>query len=489
MNSFMGSRSPVAFLSYVRDDDAHDFGGVTKFRERLEGEVKIQSGQRFEIFQDRNDIRWGQFWEERITESLSEVTFLIPIITPSFFVSPACRTEFETFLRMEQTLGLSKLILPIYYVSCDVIDGDDRGDPIVTAIKRRNWTDWRSHRFSAFENPDVRAALAELAKSIKTTMKELAAVAEAAQKPRAVVAKVDAPIEPIQSKSTVAVPKKLPSPPWSKEGNGASKPPKDHSYWAYTLEFDEAISAAKLMGDAVEAIQLQSLLSEKVAAIKRRHGKRIASSLKISGRVNGIAVTLLLENSGSLRGTPIAWTAAWVVILSAWFDVLGIKHEILGYTTRSWKGGQSREKWIADGKPSNPGRLCDLRHIIYKSFDEPASSVATNCAIMMRDGLLKENVDGEALLWAKARLENEAAKLKALFVLSDGAPVDDSTLSANPGDFLSKHLSAAAGWIEQEQKVDLLGIGLDYDTPYYSRSRDDKPENIGFPILEFFRNF
>jgi len=152
-------RNPVAFLSYVRDDDAHDFGGVSKFRERLEGEVKIQSGQRFEIFQDRNDIRWGQFWQERITESLSEVTFLIPIITPSFLVSPACRSEFETFLRMEQTLGLNKLILPVYYVSCDALDADGGSDPIVAAIKKRNWTDWRSFRLMHFDHSDVRTAL------------------------------------------------------------------------------------------------------------------------------------------------------------------------------------------------------------------------------------------------------------------------------------------------------------------------------------------
>jgi len=136
----MRTRRPIAFLSYVRADDDHELGGITKLRERLEGEVKIQTGQPFEIFQDRNDIRWGQFWEERIVKSLSEVTFLIPIITPSFFVSPACRSEFETFLKMEKTLGVTRLILPLYYVSCDEIDQPKQSDSIVRAIKERQWT-------------------------------------------------------------------------------------------------------------------------------------------------------------------------------------------------------------------------------------------------------------------------------------------------------------------------------------------------------------
>jgi cobaltochelatase CobT len=180
----MPSRNPIAFLSYVRDDDAHDLGAVTKFRERLEGEVKVQSGQRFEIFQDRNDIRWGQFWQERISQSLSDVTFLIPIITPSFFVSPACRSECETFLRMEQTLGSNKLILPVYYVSCEAMEAKDDSDPIAAALKKRNWTDWRSFRFLPFDNRDVRAALADLATNIKASMQELASIADAAQRPR-----------------------------------------------------------------------------------------------------------------------------------------------------------------------------------------------------------------------------------------------------------------------------------------------------------------
>jgi cobaltochelatase CobT len=483
----MAPRNPIAFLSYVRDDDHHDFGGVTTFRERLEGEVKVQSGQRFEIFQDRNDIRWGQFWQERIIESLSEVTFLIPIITPSFLVSPSCRTEFETFIRMEQTLGLNKLILPVYYVSCDAIDAGHNEDSVVAAIRKRNWTDWRPLRFMPFDSSEVRSTLAQLAKNIKSTMQELTLIAEAAQHPK-IPKEVPESTTTLQREAdTVSVFQKLSSPPWSKGGVANLTPPPEAFYWAYTLEFDETIAAAQLMGGAGEAIQLQSELSKQVASIKRRHAKFFKSvrTITLANQENDLAVTLLLDNSGSLRGSPIVSIAAWTVILSEWFDIAGIKHEILGYTTRSWKGGGSRDKWLTDGKSQNPGRLCDLRHIVYKSFDEPASKVAANCAIMMREGLLKENVDGEALLWANARLEKEVAARKILFVVSDGAPVDDSTLTVNPANFLSKHLSAAAGWIEQTKLVELRGIGANYDGPYFTNHQKVEPRDIGVPILKY----
>jgi cobaltochelatase CobT len=186
-----------------------------------------------------------------------------------------------------------------------------------------------------------------------------------------------------------------------------------------------------------------------------------------------------------MRGRPIAATAAWVVVVSEWLDVSGVRHEILGYTTRTWKGGKSRDKWLDDGKPTNPGRLNDLRHIVYKSFDEPASNVATNCAVMMREGLLKENIDGEALLLANSRLENEKLERKILFVLSDGAPVDDSTLSVNPGNFLEKHLTATAGWIEQVRRVELCGIGIGHKLRYYANAREADGDEIGIPILEY----
>jgi cobaltochelatase CobT len=477
------SRNPIAFLSYVRDDDAHDLGNVTKFRERLEGEVKVQSGQRFEIFQDRNDIRWGQHWQERIVESLTEATFLIPIITPSFLVSPACRSELETFIRMEQTLGLNKLVLPVYYVSCDAIEGGDKDDPLVAAIRERNWTDWRAFRFSPLDDAELRAELAKLAKSIKATMHELAGIAEAAK---------SMPVAPKLTRTlshTVQLPEdqKVSSPPWIKAGNSSAEPPPTESYWIYTSEFDETVAANELAGDSNETIQLQTDLAVEIASLKRRH-LIFFQSIQTMTNQRDLAVTLLLDNSGSLRNYKIRPMAAWAAILSEWFEIAGIKYEVLGYTTRSWKGGQSKQKWLDNGKPSKPGRLCDLRHIVYKSFDDPGSNVATNCAIMMREALLKENVDGEALLWANERLKDQTAKQKVLFVLSDGAPVDDSTLSVNPGDFLAKHLAAVAMSIEQTKAVELRAVGLNYDNPFYSVSDEVDSSNLGVPVLEYIFN-
>ena len=204
-------------------------GSVTKFRERLEGEIKVQSGQRFEIFQDRNDIRWGQFWQERIIESLADATFLIPIITPSFLVSPACRMEVETFLRIEQTIGISKLILPVYYVSCDAIESGNESDKLVAEIRKRNWTDWRSFRFTPFDDPSMRAEVAKLATSVKLAIQELASIAEAANKPKQVNAVSRAVV--IEEKAEANPASRRPaSPPWSKNGDPALKPPADESY-------------------------------------------------------------------------------------------------------------------------------------------------------------------------------------------------------------------------------------------------------------------
>lgn len=476
------SRNPIAFLSYVRDDDAHDLGAVTKFRERLEGEVKVQSGQRFEIFQDRNDIRWGQYWQQRIVETLAEATFLIPITTPSFLVSPACRAELETFIRMEQTLGLNKLILPVYYVSCDAIEQGDKDDPLVAAIRQRNWTDWRPFRFTPFDQTELRAELAGLAKSIKATMQELAVIAEASRS-MAVAPKPDR--DAIQSSVVhAAADQEVGNPSRTKVDNPSAEYSTDVSYWVYTSEFDEVIAASELAGDSNETIHLQTDLAGEIASLKRRH-LIFFQSIQITTNQRDTAVTLLLDNSGSLRSYKIRPMAAWTAILSEWFEIAGIKYEVLGYTTRSWKGGQSREKWMENGKPPNPGRLCDLRHIVYKSFDDPGSNIATNCAIMMREALLKENIDGEALLWAKERLEKQSAKQKILFVLSDGAPLDDCTSSYNPRDFLARHLAAVAISIEKAKKIELRAVGLDYDNPFYSVSNEVDTSKLGVPILEY----
>jgi len=182
-------------------------------------------------------------------------------------------------------------------------------------------------------------------------------------------------------------------------------------------------------------------------------------------------VTLLLDNSGSMRGRPISIAAISADILARTLERCGVKVEILGFTTRAWKGGQSREKWLAEGRPPNPGRLNDLRHIVYKEADEPWRRARKNLGLMMREGLLKENIDGEALLWAHQRLIGRVEERKILMVISDGAPVDDSTLSVNSGTYLERHLRQVIAWIESRSPVELIAIGIGHDvTRYYQRA-------------------
>jgi cobaltochelatase CobT len=182
-------------------------------------------------------------------------------------------------------------------------------------------------------------------------------------------------------------------------------------------------------------------------------------------------VTLLLDNSGSMRGRPITVAATCADILARTLERCGVKVEILGFTTRAWKGGQSREAWLAAGKPANPGRLNDLRHIIYKSADAPWRRSRKNLGLMMREGLLKENIDGEALDWAHKRLLGRSEQRKILMMISDGAPVDDSTLSVNPGNYLERHLRYIIEEIETRSPVELIAIGIGHDvTRYYRRA-------------------
>jgi cobaltochelatase CobT len=182
-------------------------------------------------------------------------------------------------------------------------------------------------------------------------------------------------------------------------------------------------------------------------------------------------VTLLLDNSGSMRGRPITVAATCADILARTLERCGVKVEILGFTTRAWKGGQSRESWLAQGKPASPGRLNDLRHIIYKSADAPWRRARKNLGLMMREGLLKENIDGEALDWAHKRLLGRPESRKILMMISDGAPVDDSTLSVNPGNYLERHLRWVIEDIETRSPVELIAVGIGHDvTRYYRRA-------------------
>jgi cobaltochelatase CobT len=182
-------------------------------------------------------------------------------------------------------------------------------------------------------------------------------------------------------------------------------------------------------------------------------------------------VTLLLDNSGSMRGRPISIAAICADVLARTLERCQVKTEILGFTTRAWKGGQSRENWLNDGRPQQPGRLNDLRHIIYKSADAPWRRARPNLGLMMKEGLLKENIDGEALEWAHKRMINRPESRKVLMVISDGAPVDDSTLSVNPANYLEKHLRDVIAMVEKRRAVELIAIGIGHDvTRYYDRA-------------------
>ena len=182
-------------------------------------------------------------------------------------------------------------------------------------------------------------------------------------------------------------------------------------------------------------------------------------------------VSLLIDNSGSMRGRPISVAAICADILSRTLERCSVKVEVLGFTTKNWKGGKSREKWNLNNKPSNPGRLNDIRHIVYKSADTPWRQSKKNLGLMLKEGLLKENIDGEALLWAFNRLAKRKEERKILMVISDGAPVDDSTLSVNSGDYLEKHLKHTVKWIEENSNIEILAVGIGHDvTRYYKKA-------------------
>ena len=279
-------------------------------------------------------------------------------------------------------------------------------------------------------------------------------------------------------------------------------------YKVHTLQFDEEVGAADLC-DAEELGRLRTFLDQQLQAMQgvvsrlanklqrllmaqqnRTWEFDIEEGMLDTSRLPRIiidpmyplsfkrekdmtfrdtVVTLLLDNSGSMRGRPIMVAAMCADILARTLERCAVKTEILGFTTRAWKGGQSREKWIADGKPPHPGRLNDLRHIIYKAADEPWRRARKNLGLMMREGLLKENIDGEALMWAHNRIVGRPEQRKILMVISDGAPVDDSTLSVNAGNYLERHLRRVIEEIEEKSDVELTAIGIGHDVTRYYR--------------------
>lgn len=309
-----------------------------------------------------------------------------------------------------------------------------------------------------------------------------------------------------------------PNRPWTED-------PANFDYKVYTEEFDEIVSATDLCDDDEltrlrayldsQLTGLQGIVTKLANRLQRRlmaqqnrswnfdqeeglldaarlarvvisPGHSLSYKVEQEQEFKDTIVTLLIDNSGSMRGRPISIAAISADIMARTLERCGVKVEILGFTTRAWKGGQGREKWLAGGKPAQPGRLNDLRHIIYKKADEPMRRARKGLGLMMREGLLKENIDGEALLWAHSRLLARPEDRRILMVISDGAPVDDSTLSVNSAGYLEQHLRKVIDWIEKQSPVQLVAIGIGHDvTRYYKRAVTIMDvEQLGGTIIE-----
>ena len=316
--------------------------------------------------------------------------------------------------------------------------------------------------------------------------------------------------------------------PW-RPNSPLSELPKDFDYKAYTRAHDEIIGAEELC-DAEELTRLRAYLDQQLVPLQsavtklanRLQRKLMAQqnrswdfdqeeglldaarlvrivtnpSYAMSYKVErdtqfrDTVVTLLIDNSGSMRGRPISIAAICADILARTLERCAVKTEILGFTTRAWKGGQAREKWLADNRPVKPGRLNDLRHIVYKQADAPWRRARKNLGLMMREGLLKENIDGEALLWAHDRLLSRREDRRILMVISDGAPVDDSTLSVNTGNYLERHLRQVIKHIETKSPVELIAVGIGHDvTRYYAKAVTIMDaEQLGGTIIDQLAN-
>ena len=315
-----------------------------------------------------------------------------------------------------------------------------------------------------------------------------------------------------------------------KAGGPSQQPPdtladvEDASYHIYTKLFDEVVTAEQicdvneldfLRNQLDQQLQeIQNIISKLANRLQRKlmsqqirswnfdqeEGLLDASKLTriITNPTNSLSfkqekstgfkdtiVTLLIDNSGSMRGRPISIAAMCGDILARTLERCSVKVEILGFTTQTWKGGRSREKWLADKRPQNPGRLNDLRHIIYKAADQPWRRAKRNLGLMLKDGLLKENIDGEALFWAWQRLKTRVEKRKILMVISDGAPVDDSTLSTNGSEYLENHLKRMIRKIENRAEIELVAIGIGHDvTRYYKHAVTiTKAEELGGTMI------
>lgn len=311
---------------------------------------------------------------------------------------------------------------------------------------------------------------------------------------------------------------------WRPEDENTANGPLN-TYRVFTTDYDEIIAAETLCGPE-ERDRLHRLLMRQVSAVQsvivrlanklqrflmaqqtRSWEFDLEEGLLDSARLSRViinpahslsykfekeidfkdtAVTFLLDNSGSMRGRPITLAAISADVLARTLERCGVKVEILGFTTRTWKGGQSREAWLKSGKPALPGRLNDIRYVIYKAADAPWRRARKNLGLMLREGLLKENIDGEALLWAHQRLLARREQRRILMVISDGAPVDDSTLSVNASNYLEQHLCSVINWIEKTSPIELTAIGIGHDvTRYYKRAVTiTDAEQLGGTMME-----
>ncbi|MBA3053926.1 MAG: cobaltochelatase subunit CobT [Sphingomonadales bacterium] len=301
--------------------------------------------------------------------------------------------------------------------------------------------------------------------------------------------------------------------------------PSEFDYKIFTTRFDEVVAASELCDDEeltrlrayldAQLKGLQGVVTRLANRLQRRlmaqqnrswdfdqeeglldaarlarvvisPGHSLSYKIERDTEFKDTIVTLLIDNSGSMRGRPISIAAISADVLARTLERCGVKTEILGFTTRAWKGGQSREAWLQSGKVNQPGRLNDLRHIVYKKADEPWRRARKSLGLMMREGLLKENIDGEALLWAHSRLLTRSEDRRILMVISDGAPVDDSTLSVNSAGYLEQHLRKVIEWIEKQSPVQLVAIGIGHDvTRYYRRAVTIMDvEQLGGTIIE-----
>ena len=476
---------PAAFLSYVHSDDDHDRGRISLLRERLEGEIQMHTGKPFQIFQDRNDLAWGQNWSQRIEQSLNEVSFLIPIITPSYFNSPACRKEYNIFEQREKSLGTNQLILPIYYLSSDAMEISDSKDIMGISLRERQYSDWRELRFHPLEGSEVAKKLADQAGTVRSHIALLKDIFEASNR------ELDL--------STIDIDKNIDT---NKDHRKSKKGESDRiigsldfdqeqePYQIYTQEFDEIVSASEFFKSS-DTNNLVKQLTEKISLFKSRHHKSIEKFGKEIGKIaslESIAIQILVDNSGSLRGKPILHLSSWVLIIVEILERFNVKCSVVGFTTRAWKGGQSREKWLKEGRSLNPGRLNDLRYITYKNFDEPVISTVQNMSVMLTEGILKENIDGEALQFGQHLVKEQNAKRSVILILSDGAPVDDSTLMENSAKILEKHLIDTISEIDSSDTM-LIAIGVDHDvTRYYGQNGiNSKLDLIGPDVFKILR--